>query len=125
MIGKYLLPLLAIIGLALSISTVIQGNQTPSVVPPVAQPAKARRRPPGHALQVGLAPRSRHGPPVERTEARHRSFPARRLRSGGVGRGRQGKCHDQQADESNHGRQRGNHVGSVLAGKAPPRAYPD
>ncbi len=41
MIGKYVLPLLAAIGLALSISTVIQGNQTPSVVPPVAQPAKA------------------------------------------------------------------------------------
>ena len=41
MIGKYLLPLLAVIGLALSISTVIQGNQTPSVIPPVAQPAKA------------------------------------------------------------------------------------
>ena len=41
MIGKYAFPLLAVIGLALSISTVIQGNQTPPVVPPVAQPAKA------------------------------------------------------------------------------------
>jgi multidrug efflux pump subunit AcrA (membrane-fusion protein) len=41
MIGKYVLPLLAVIGLALAISTVIQGNQNPSVVPPAAQPAKA------------------------------------------------------------------------------------
>src|SRR5262245_2599408 len=41
MISKYVFPLLAIIGFALSISTVLQGNQTPSVVPPVAQPAKA------------------------------------------------------------------------------------
>ena len=32
---------MAVIGLALSISTVIQGNQTPPVVPPVVQPAKA------------------------------------------------------------------------------------
>ena len=36
MIGKYVLPLLAVIGLALSISTVIQGNQTPSVIPPLS-----------------------------------------------------------------------------------------
>ena len=41
MIGKYVLPLLAVIGLAVSISTVIQGNETPPVVPPVIQPAKA------------------------------------------------------------------------------------
>jgi hypothetical protein len=41
MIGKYVLPLLAVIGLALSVNTVIQGNQTPSVVSPFAQPAKA------------------------------------------------------------------------------------
>jgi HlyD family secretion protein len=41
MIGKYVLPLLAVIGLALSISTVIQGNQTPSVVALPAEPAKA------------------------------------------------------------------------------------
>ena len=41
MIGKYALPLLAGIGLAVSISTVIQGNQTPSVFPPLVQPAKA------------------------------------------------------------------------------------
>jgi HlyD family secretion protein len=41
MIGKYVFPLLAVIGLTLSISTVIHGNQTPPVVPPYAQPAKA------------------------------------------------------------------------------------
>jgi HlyD family secretion protein len=41
MIGKYLLPLLAVLGLAVSISTVIQGNQTPSVVAPPFQAAKA------------------------------------------------------------------------------------
>ena len=41
MIGKYVLPLLAAIGLALSISTVIQGNQTPSVIPSPIQSAKA------------------------------------------------------------------------------------
>ena len=41
MIGKYVLPLLALIELAVSISTVIQGNQTPSVVSPPFQPAKA------------------------------------------------------------------------------------
>ena len=33
--------LLAIIGLALSVSTVIQGNQTPRAIPPPFQPAKA------------------------------------------------------------------------------------
>jgi len=41
MIGKYVLPLLALIGLAISVSTVIEGNQTPPVVSPFAQPAKA------------------------------------------------------------------------------------
>ena len=41
MIGKYVLPLLAAIGLALSISTVIQGNQTASVIPSPIQSAKA------------------------------------------------------------------------------------
>jgi HlyD family secretion protein len=41
MIGKYVLPLLAVMGFALAISTVIQGNQSPLVVPPAAQPAKA------------------------------------------------------------------------------------
>jgi HlyD family secretion protein len=41
MIGKYVLPLLAVIGLGLSISSVIQGNETPAVVPPPIQPAKA------------------------------------------------------------------------------------
>ena len=41
MIGKYVLPLLAAIGLALSISTVIQGNQTPSVIASPIQSAKA------------------------------------------------------------------------------------
>src|SRR5262245_60902703 len=41
MIGKYVLPSFAVIGLAASISTVIQGNQTPSIVPPFVQPAKA------------------------------------------------------------------------------------
>jgi len=41
MIGKYGLPLLALIGLAISVSTVIEGNQTPPVVSPFAQPAKA------------------------------------------------------------------------------------
>jgi HlyD family secretion protein len=41
MIGKYVVPLLAAIGLALSISTVIQGNQTPSVIPSPIQSAKA------------------------------------------------------------------------------------
>ena len=41
MIGKYELPLLALIGLAISVSTVIEGNQTPPVVSPFAQPAKA------------------------------------------------------------------------------------
>jgi HlyD family secretion protein len=41
MIDKYLLPLLAVLGLAVSISTVIQGNQTRSVVAPPVEPAKA------------------------------------------------------------------------------------
>jgi HlyD family secretion protein len=41
MIGKYVLPLLAAIGLTVAISTVIQGNETPSALPPVIQPAKA------------------------------------------------------------------------------------
>src|SRR6516165_12722724 len=41
MIARYLLPSLAIIGLAVSVSTVIQGNQTPRAIPPPFQPAKA------------------------------------------------------------------------------------
>jgi HlyD family secretion protein len=41
MIGKYVLPLLAAIGLTVAISTVIQGNETPPALPPVIQPAKA------------------------------------------------------------------------------------
>src|SRR6476660_986935 len=41
MIGKYVLPLLAVLGLAVSISTVIQGNQTPSVIPSPIQSAEA------------------------------------------------------------------------------------
>jgi multidrug efflux pump subunit AcrA (membrane-fusion protein) len=41
MIGKYVLPLLAVTGLALSISTVIEGDKTPSVVLPPFQPARA------------------------------------------------------------------------------------
>jgi HlyD family secretion protein len=41
MTRRYVLPLLAIIGFAVSISTVIQGDQTPSVVSPPFQPAKA------------------------------------------------------------------------------------
>jgi HlyD family secretion protein len=40
MIGKYLLPAVAIIGLAVAISTVIQGNQTTPLVEPVVQSAK-------------------------------------------------------------------------------------
>src|SRR6476660_379792 len=41
MIGKYVLPLLAVLGLAVSISTVIRGNQTPSLIPSPIQSAKA------------------------------------------------------------------------------------
>jgi HlyD family secretion protein len=41
MIGKYVPPLFAAIGLTVAISTVIQGNETPPAVPPVVQPAKA------------------------------------------------------------------------------------
>ena len=41
MIARYLVPSLAIVGLALSVSTVIQGNQTPPSIPPPFQPAKA------------------------------------------------------------------------------------
>src|ERR1700736_11078 len=40
MIGKFLLPAVAIIGLALAISTVIQGNQTTPLVEPAVQSAK-------------------------------------------------------------------------------------
>ena len=40
MIGKYLLPAVAMIGLAVAISTVIQGNQTTPLVEPVVQSAK-------------------------------------------------------------------------------------
>src|SRR5262245_18477113 len=41
MIARYLLPSLAIIGLALSVTTVIQGNRAPSTIPPPFQSAKA------------------------------------------------------------------------------------
>ncbi len=41
MIGKYVLPLFAAIGLAVAITTVIQGNETAPVVPPIVQPAEA------------------------------------------------------------------------------------
>ena len=40
MIGKYLLPAVAIIGLAVAISTVIQGNQTTPLVEPAVKSAK-------------------------------------------------------------------------------------
>jgi HlyD family secretion protein len=40
MIGRYLLPAVAIIGLAVAISTVIQGNQTTPPVEPAVQSAK-------------------------------------------------------------------------------------
>jgi HlyD family secretion protein len=40
MIGKYLLPAVAIIGVAVAISTVIQGNQTRPLVEPAVQSAK-------------------------------------------------------------------------------------
>src|ERR1700731_1751695 len=40
MIGKFLLPAVAIIGLALAVSTVIQGNQTTPLVEPAVQSAK-------------------------------------------------------------------------------------
>src|ERR1700732_1796767 len=40
MILRYALPLLAVIGLALAVSTVIQGNQTRSLVEPAVQSAK-------------------------------------------------------------------------------------
>jgi multidrug efflux pump subunit AcrA (membrane-fusion protein) len=41
MIGKYLLPSLAVLGFAVFISTAIQGNQTPSIVAPPFQAATA------------------------------------------------------------------------------------
>jgi HlyD family secretion protein len=41
MIGKYLLPVLAVVGLAMAINTVIEGYETPPVIQPVAQPPKA------------------------------------------------------------------------------------
>jgi multidrug efflux pump subunit AcrA (membrane-fusion protein) len=41
MIRKYLLPVLAVIGLALAIAMVIQGNRASPVVQPAVQPAKA------------------------------------------------------------------------------------
>src|SRR3984893_17890660 len=40
MTGKFLLPAVAIIGLALAVSTVIQGNQTTPLVEPMVQSAK-------------------------------------------------------------------------------------
>jgi RND family efflux transporter MFP subunit len=40
MIGKYMLPAVAILGLAVAVSTVIQGNQTTSLVEPAVQTAK-------------------------------------------------------------------------------------
>jgi HlyD family secretion protein len=41
MIRKYLLPVLAVIGVALAVITVFHGNQPARTVPPVTQPAKA------------------------------------------------------------------------------------
>src|SRR5919201_6494359 len=41
MIGRYILPLLAIAGLLVALGAVIQGNQTAPVVPPVVQSASA------------------------------------------------------------------------------------
>ncbi len=41
MIRRYMLPLLAAVGVAVAISTVLQGNQPAPTAPPVAQPAKA------------------------------------------------------------------------------------
>jgi HlyD family secretion protein len=41
MIGKYVLPLLAVLGVAVSIGTVIQGNQAPPIIPSPFQSAKA------------------------------------------------------------------------------------
>jgi HlyD family secretion protein len=41
MIRKYLLPVLAVIGVALAVITVLHGNQPPPTVPPITQPAKA------------------------------------------------------------------------------------
>jgi HlyD family secretion protein len=41
MIRKYVLPLLAVIGVAAAIAMVIQGNRTPPVAQPVTQPANA------------------------------------------------------------------------------------
>src|SRR5579863_3578712 len=41
MIRKYLLPVLAVIGVALAVIAVLHGNQPAPTVPPVAQPAKA------------------------------------------------------------------------------------
>src|ERR1700738_5684579 len=40
MIGKYLFPVVAIIGLVVAISTVIQGNQTTPLVEPAVQSAQ-------------------------------------------------------------------------------------
>src|SRR6202163_3587192 len=41
MIRKYVLPLLAVIGVAVAIAMVIQGNRTAPVAQPVTQPASA------------------------------------------------------------------------------------
>jgi len=41
MIRKYVLPLLALVGVAIAVSTVLQGNQPTPAGQPVAQPAKA------------------------------------------------------------------------------------
>ena len=41
MIRKYILPVLAIIGVGVAVVMVIQGNRTPPVAQPVVQPAKA------------------------------------------------------------------------------------
>ena len=40
MIGKYLLPILAVVGLAVAVGAVIEGNQTAPVAPPIIPPAK-------------------------------------------------------------------------------------
>jgi HlyD family secretion protein len=41
MIRKYVLPLVAVVGLAFAVSTVVRGNQPTPIAPPVAQPARA------------------------------------------------------------------------------------
>ena len=45
MIGRYVLTLFAVIGLAIAVGTVIYGNQTPTIVPPVVQSANPNYAP--------------------------------------------------------------------------------